>query len=251
MARPQPRGASTPGPASFLTTRWSVVLAAGRPGEARARAALADLCEAYWRPLYAYVRRRGHGVEDARDLTQAFFARLLEKNAVEGADPRRGRFRGWLLGALKHFLANEWDRAQAQKRGAGRVPLSLEFESADERLALEPAHELTPERAFERDWALSVLERAFQALEAEWTARGRRELFAALKPSLAGEPGESLRSIGQRLGQSEGAVKVAAHRLRRAFRALLRREIAETVESEAEVEGELAALIEALGTRAP
>lgn len=251
MARPETSGGGAPGPASFLTTRWSVVLTAGRPGEARAQAALADLCAAYYRPIYGYVRRRGNGVEDARDLTQAFFARLLEKNSVVGADPRRGRFRAWLLGTLKHFLANEWDRSQAQKRGAGRVPLSLEFESADERLALEPAHALTPERAFERDWALSVLERAFLALESEWTARGRGELFRALKPLLSGEPGESLRSIGQRLGQSEGAVKVAAHRLRRAFRAALRREIAETVEGDGEVEGELAALIEALGTRAP
>jgi RNA polymerase sigma factor (sigma-70 family) len=251
MQRSAAGGESTPGPASFLTTRWSVVLAAGRPGEAPARAALADLCSAYWRPLYAYVRRRGYDGEDARDLTQAFFARLLEKNGVEGADPERGRFRAWLLGALKHFLANEWDRSQAQKRGAGRSMLSLEFESADERLRLEPAHELTPERAFERDWALSVLERAFQRLESDWTARGRRELFLGLKPALVGESGEPLRSLGQRLGQSEGAVKVAAHRLRRAFRAALRREIAETVETEEEVEEELAALIAALGTRAP
>jgi RNA polymerase sigma-70 factor (ECF subfamily) len=212
---------------------------------------LADLCSAYWRPLYAYVRRRGYDGEDARDLTQAFFARLLEKNGVGGADPERGRFRAWLLGALKHFLANEWDRSQTQKRGAGRSVLSLEFESADERLRLEPAHELTPERAFERDWALSVLERAFQRLESDWAARGRRELFLGLKPTLVGEPGETLRSLGQRLGQSEGAVKVAAHRLRRAFRAALRREIAETVEGDADVEDELAALIAALGTRAP
>jgi RNA polymerase sigma-70 factor (ECF subfamily) len=251
MAPPEATGDSSAGPASFLTTRWSVVLAAGRPGEARSRAALADLCASYWRPIYGYVRRRGYAGEDARDLTQAFFARLLEKNAVEGADPRRGRFRAWLLGALKHFLANEWDRSQAQKRGSGRATLSLEFESADERLRLEPAHELTPERAFERDWALSVLERAFQRIEADWTARGRRELFLGLKPSLVGEVGEPFRGLGERLGMSEGAVKVAAHRLRRAFRAALRREIAETVDGEAQVEGELAALIEALGTRAP
>jgi RNA polymerase sigma-70 factor (ECF subfamily) len=239
------------GPAAFLTTRWSVVVAAGRPDEPRSRAALAELCGAYWRPVYAYVRRRGHAAEDARDLTQAFFTRLLEKNAVQGADPERGRFRGWLLGAAKHFLANEWDRAQALKRGGGRAPLSLDFESADARLGLEPAHELTPERAFERDWALAVLERAFGGLEAQWHARGRGELFAGLKDSLVGGAAQSYRALGERLGLSEGAVKVAAHRLRRAFREALRAEIAETVEDEAELESELAHLIEALGTQAP
>jgi len=251
MCPPRPSGESRPGPASFLTTRWSLVRAAGGPDAPRSRAALSDLCAAYWRPLYAYVRRRGFDVEDARDLTQTFFARLLEKHAVEGADPDRGRFRAWLLGALKHFLANEWDRSHALKRGAGRAPLSLDFETADERLALEPSHDLTPERAFERDWALSVLERAFAQVEADWRARGRSELFAALKQSLVGEAAEGYRAVGERLGQSEGAVKVAAHRLRHAFREALRLEIAETVEGEAELEEELAALIEALGTRAP
>jgi RNA polymerase sigma-70 factor (ECF subfamily) len=243
---PSEEGAS--GPASFLTTRWSLVVAAGRPGEPRARAALAELCEAYWRPVYAYVRRRGHASEDARDLTQAFFARLLERNAVQGADRDRGRFRGWLLGAVKHFLANEWDRAHALKRGGGVAPLSLDFETADQRLGLEPAHDLTPERAFEREWALAVLERAFQGLQEEWSARGRGELFAGLKDSLVGGVSDGYRALGERLGLSEGAVKVAAHRLRRAFREALRAEIAETVEGEAELEAELAHLIEALGT---
>ena len=250
MPAQRPGAGGSSGPAAFLTTRWSVVVAAGRPDEPRSRAALAELCEAYWRPVYAFVRRRGQAREDARDLTQAFFARLLEKNAVVGADPERGRFRGWLLGALKHFLANEWDRAHALKRGGGVVPLSLDFETADERLALEPAHDLTPERAYEREWALAVLERAFDALEAEHVARGRGELFAALKDTLVG--GEASHAqIAAALGLSEGAVKVAAHRLRRAFREVLRSQIAETVEGEAELERELGELIAALGAPRP
>lgn len=235
------------GPADFLTTRWSVVLRAGRPGQPRARAALAELCGSYWRPLYAYVRRRGHDPEVARDLTQGFFTRLLEKNAVGGADPTRGRFRAYLLGALKHYLANEWDRARALKRGGGVAPLSLDFESADEVLVFEPEERLTPERAFERDWALAVLERVFAGLEATYAARGRAELFTALKGTLVGsDGGPGYRELGAELEMSEGAVKVAAHRLRRAFRAALRAEIAETVEDEAELESELGHLIEAL-----
>lgn len=227
------------------------MLAAGRPGEPRARAALSELCTAYWRPIYAYVRRRGHEREDARDLTQAFFALLLERNSVGAADPDLGRFRGWLLGALKHFLSNEWDRAHALKRGGGLAPISLDFHGADERLALEPGHGQTPESAFERKWALSVLERAFERLERQWSARGRGALFAALKPLLLGEEGQGYRLLGQRFDLSEGAIKIAAHRLRRGFRAALRAQIAETVPSEADLEAELEALIAALGRPAP
>lgn len=237
-----------PAGAPFLTTRWSVVLAAGQGDQPRSRKALEELCEGYWRPLYAYVRRRGHDREAARDLTQGFFTLLLEKNAVRGADPSRGRFRAWLLGALKHHLANEWDRERALKRGGGRALLSLDFERADEELALEPADPRTPEHAFERDWALAVLARAFAQLERAWTERERAPLFEALRGSLvAGGTTESYRLIGERLGLSEGAVKVAAHRLRRSFREALRAEIAETVEGEAELEEELRHLIEALG----
>ncbi len=227
------------------------MLAAGRADEPRCRAALSELCTAYWRPLYAYVRRRGHTREDARDLTQAFFTDLLERNSVLAADPGRGRFRGWLLGGLKHFLANEWDRARALKRGGGEALLSLDFDTAEERLALEPGHELTPESAFERDWALSVLERVFARLERQWAARGRGELFGALKPTLLGEGAEGYRLLGERSGLSEGAIKVAAHRLRRGFRAALRAEIAQTVPSEADLEEELGLLIAALSRRAP
>lgn len=234
--------------ASFLTTRWSVVRGASGADMPRARAALAELCEAYWKPLYAFARRRCLAREDAADLTQAFFARLLEKRDVGGADPARGRFRAYLLGAFKHHLANEAERARAGKRGGGAAPLRLDFDAAEAGLALEPADPRTPERAFERDWALAVLARAFARVEAEHRARGRGLLFEALRNTLApGGESASYREIGHSLGQSEGAVKVAAHRLRRAFRDALRAEIAETVEGEAALEAELAHLIEALG----
>jgi len=238
-----------PGETPFLTTRWSVVLAAGH-GEAPAmKRALAELCETYWYPLYAYVRRRGHRAEDAQDLTQAFFARLLEKNAVGAADPERGRFRAYLLGALKHFLANEWDKASAQKRGGGRAPIPLDFEAADVRFASEREEALTPERAYERSWALAVLERALARLEGEYLARGREALFARLKANLVAPSGESsYREVGAELGMTEGAVKVAVHRLRQAFREALRKEIAETVGGADELEEELRALIAALGS---
>lgn len=236
-------------PGSFLTTRWSVVRGAAGADEPRARAALAELCEAYWKPLYAYARRRGSSREDAADSTQAFFARLLEKRDVGGADPARGRFRAYFLGAFKHHLANEVERARAFKRGGGVVPLRLDFDAAEAGLALEPADPRTPERAFERDWALAVLARAFARLEADYRERGRAVLFEALRGTLApGAQAPGWRAIAQTLGQSEGAVKVAAHRLRRGFRAQLRAEIAETVEGEEALEAELAHLIEALGT---
>jgi RNA polymerase sigma factor (sigma-70 family) len=237
------------GETPFLTTRWSVVLEAGRGDEPSSRKALGELCEAYWYPLYAYVRRRGHRQEDAQDLTQAFFARLLEKNGVVGADPERGRFRAFLLGALKHFLANEWDREQAQKRGGGRPILSLDFRSADERFVREPMDNATPERAFERTWALAVLESALARLESDYRARGRGAIFERLRGSLVAR-GEldSYRDIARELGTSEGAVKVAAHRLRQAFRAALRAEIAETVGGPEDLEHELGLLIAALGS---
>src|SRR5687767_4384504 len=185
------RGGETP----FLTTRWSVVLEAGRGGEG-ARAALSELCETYWYPLYAYVRRRGYAAEDSADLTQAFFARLLEKNVVHAADPARGRFRAFLLGSLKNFLANEWDRVHAQKRGGGKVPISLDFQAADERFSREPAAAaLTPEREYERNWALAVLERALARLEGEYAKRGRQSLFARLKPALIAADDEDSRRV--------------------------------------------------------
>ena len=238
------RRADTP----FLTTRWSMVAAAGRAGTPEARAALSELCSTYWYPLYAYVRRRGHGHDDAHDLTQAFFARVLEKNVVNAADPTRGRFRAFLLGSLKNFLANEWDREHAQKRGGGTATLSLEFELADERFSREPASPLTPEMEYERNWALAVLERALARLESEYARRGKGALFATLKPALVAAEDEGSRAaMGAALGMTEGAIKVALHRLRAAFRESLRQEIADTVGPEADPEDELRNLIAALG----
>jgi RNA polymerase sigma factor (sigma-70 family) len=241
------RGGETP----FLTTRWSVVLEAGRGGEG-ARAALSELCATYWYPLYAYVRRRGYGAEDAQDLTQAFFARVLEKNVVHAADPARGRFRAFLLGSLKNFLANEWDRVHAQKRGGGVVPLSLDFDEADRRFSREPGHRLTPEKEYERNWALAVLDRALSRLESEYSRRGRGALFTRLKPALVAADDEgSRREMAADLGMTEGAVKVALHRMRGAFRESLRREISETVAGERDCDDELRSLIDALGSRGP
>jgi RNA polymerase sigma factor (sigma-70 family) len=234
--------------APFLTTRWSVVRNAAGSDEPRARAALAELCAAYWKPLWAYARRRGRSHEDASDLTQGFFARLLEQRAVGAADPGCGRFRSYLLGAFKHFLANEWDRERTLKRGGGRTLLSLDFGLAGADFALEPADAATPEHAFDRDWALAVLERAYGSLRESYAARGRVALFDALRTVLAPTGATpTYRALGLELGLSEGAVKVAAHRLRRAFRASLRAEIGQTVESEADLELELTHLIEALG----
>lgn len=231
----------------FLTTRWSLVLAAGseRPSSA---AALAELCETYWYPLYAYVRRRGHGAEDAQDLTQAFFARLLEKNAVGVADPSRGRFRAFLLGSLKHFLANEWNRERAQKRGGGQRLLSIDYGAADERYDIDPQDDLTPERAFERSWALAVLERALTRLEGQYERRGKQRVFSALRETLvAGGEQPSYKDVAARLSMTEGAVKVAVHRLRQGFRDALRREIAQTVGGAGDLDAELRDLIAALG----
>ncbi|MCC7013102.1 MAG: sigma-70 family RNA polymerase sigma factor [Planctomycetes bacterium] len=235
------------GDTPFLTTRWSVVVEAGRVGSPTSRAALSELCEVYWYPLYAYVRRRGYSTEDASDLTQAFFARLLEKNVVGVADPARGRFRAFLLGSLKNFLANEWDKLHAQKRGGGSRPLSLDFEIADEKFRREPTTKLTPEMEYERNWALAVLERALARLQGEYSKRGKAALFERLRSALvSAEDSDSRLAMAKDLGMTEGAVKVALHRMRGAFRESLRTEIAETVGSDRDLDDELRALIEAL-----
>ena len=244
----EPRPASNPsGPQPFLTTRWSLVLEAGKPADESSRRALSELCGTYWYPLYAFVRRRGYRREDAQDLTQAFFARLLEKQVVVAADPARGRFRSFLLGSLKNFLANEWDRERTQKRGGGRALLSLDFQLADERFVREPVTHATPEKEFERNWALAVLERALGRLKAEYEGRGKQALFERLKGALTStDDDEPRRAMASDLSMTEGAVKVALHRMRHAFRDALREEIAETVGAERDVEDELRALIDAL-----
>jgi len=232
----------------FVTTHWSVVLAAGRSDTTRAQAALEQLCRNYWQPLYAYVRRTGHSREEAEDLTQEFFARLLAHNSVAQADPARGRFRSFLLSSLKHFLANEWDRAHAQKRGGGAQLIPLAFDTAETRWAQPIAPGDTPDQAFDRQWALALLEAVLGRLRREYRDAGREGMFLRLKDTLSGGRAEiPYRELGAKLGMSEGAVKAAAHRLRQRYRELLREEIANTVASPEEVEEELKHLFAALG----
>jgi RNA polymerase sigma-70 factor (ECF subfamily) len=236
------------GPARFAITRWSLVLEAGGGSTPHAAAALATLCEIYWYPLYAYLRRRGYSAEDAQDLTQGFFARLLDKQTLEAARPERGRFRSFLLTSLQHYALNDWDRARAQKRGGGVPVLSLDFETAEGRYQMEPRDEVTPERLFDRRWALALLDRTLARLRAEWRSAGKEAVFEVLKPALTGDPDDdSYAQIGSRLGRTEGAVKVSVHRLRRRFRDLLREEIAETVDSANQIDEELRHLLTVVG----
>ena len=229
----------------FATTRWTVVLAAGR--DRTSAPALAQLCERYWPPLYSYARRRGYSVEHAQDVTQAFFLRFLEKRYVQSADRQRGKFRSFLLASFKHFLANEYDRERAKKRGGGEQLVSLEIETAEARYAAEPADELTPESLFERHWAQGVLDRAFAALRAECIASGKTATFEALGDYLIGEKQHGgYAETARLLGTSEGAVKVTVHRLRRRWRDLLREEIGTTVSEDSEIEEEIRYLIAVL-----
>lgn len=235
-----PTGDNRPRHPAFVTTRWSVVLTAGHSDTTHARAALEKLCQTYWYPLYAYVRRRGHSPADAQDLTQAFFARLLERNWVGRADQQKGRFRSFLLSALNHFLADEWDRVRAQKRGGGVAPLPLQFDTAETRYGHEPADQVTPESSYERRWALTLLDEVLHRLRSEYEQEGRAELFAALHPCLVGDrTSQPYAELAVELGVSEGTVKSAVHRLRQRYRQLLRDEIAQTVAESGEVDEEL------------
>lgn len=233
----------------FATTRWSLVLDAGTALTPRGHDALATLCELYWYPLYSYLRRRGYRAEDAQDLTQGFFARLLEKQSLNVVDRTRGRFRSFLLASLDHYVSNERDRSRTQKRGSGVAPISLDVAIAEDRYVREPADPLTPERIFDRNWALAVLDRVLHRLRGELRDAGKDSLFETLKVYLTGEQAAgSYRDVGAGLGLSEGALKVAVHRLRRRYRALLYDEIAHTVATPEEVELELQYLIEAIKT---
>ena len=238
----------------FATTRWTLVTAAGKQNTPESRRALSDLCRLYWYPVYAFVRRRGYDADEALDLTQGFFTRLIDKNDLAAADRNRGRFRAWLLTAVKHYLANEWDKATAEKRGGGRAVFSFDIDSDDAecRYRREPAHQVTPERIFDRRWALTLLEQTLTMLQTESEQEGKKDLFAALKPTLTADVRDSsdpsYRDLAAQLGTSEGALKVAAHRLRRRYRELLRGQIAETVEREEDVDEEIRDLFEALGS---
>jgi RNA polymerase sigma-70 factor (ECF subfamily) len=228
----------------FATTHWTVVLAAGDRSSPAADAALEELCRTYWYPLYAYVRRQGHAREDAQDLTQEFFARLLEKNYLAGADSQRGRFRAFLLAMLKHFLANEWDRAHRQKRGGGATVLSLDWQDADTRYEINPPDNLSPDKLYDRAWALTLLEKVVAQLRDESLAEGRGGQFEMLKFFLmVGKAEVPHADAAAALLMSEGAVRVAVHRLRRRYRELLKQEIVQTLSDPAQAEEELRTLL--------
>jgi RNA polymerase sigma factor (sigma-70 family) len=231
----------------FETTHWSVVLAAGGEDSQAARTALAALCEAYWYPLYAYIRRWGATADDAGDLTQAFLTSLLERRDFTGLSQERGRFRAFLLASLRHFLANDAARRRSQKRGGGAATVPLESDDAEHRYLVEPVDAETPERLYERRWALIVIDRVLLALRREAEAEGRAAEFDAIKACMLGRAAAgSYAAIADRLRVSEGAVRVAVHRLRRKFQARLKQDIAATVSSPDQVEDEIRYLIRAL-----
>ena len=229
----------------FAATRWSVVCAARDGDSAVVQCALAELCRLYWYPLYAFARRSGHAAPDAEDLTQEFFARLLARDFLAGVREEKGRFRSFLLTAMKRFLANEWHRARAQKRGGGEPPVPIDAVQAEERYRAEPQDAATPELLFERRWALTLLEQVLARLEGEYAAAGQARVFEALKPMLAWHSGEQpYGDIAARLGMREGAVKVAMYRLRRRYGDRLREEIAQTVSSAGQIEDEVRRLFQ-------
>lgn len=231
----------------FATTNWSLILRAASKDDAEARLALSLLCEAYWFPVYAYVRRLGLSAFDAEDLTQGYFARFLEKRVVHDVHPERGRFRTFLLVSVRNFFNNERDRERTLKRGGGQRLVSLDAATAEERLQSEPQDKVTPETVFERSWARTVLARVSQHLEEEARRRGARERFVRLRPFLADtEPEPGLAEIAREWGVGESAVRVALHRLKKRFREVLREEIGRTVASPAEIDDEVRHLLEAL-----
>ena len=223
-----------------------VLGAGGQDNRVDARAALSALCETYWAPLYAYLRRSGCTVADAEDCVQGFLASLLERDDLARVHPQRGRFRSFLLASLKHFQSNQRDRARAQKRGGGRNTVSLDIGSAEQRFTIEPADRWSPDALFDRAWALMVLERARFQLSKAYSDAGKAERFVALSPYLAGERSISYKDAAETLGTTEGAVKVLVHRLRKEFRKVLRDEIAQTVASVDDIDTEIDALFEAL-----
>lgn len=239
---------SLPRAARFVTTHWSVVVRAGGGNSAAAQMALAELCETYWYPLYAYVRRRGNTPEQSQDLTQAFFARLLEKNYVAGARQEKGKFRGFLLVALKRFLADEWARERAQKRGGFQRIVSIDQEFAESRLHAELADDQSPDVMFERQWAMALLEKAGRRLREEYEASGRAALFEHLQGCLTrNETSSPYAEIAAALNLTVPAVKMAVHRLRGRYRELLRQEIAKTVTTAEDIEGEIRHLFSLFG----
>jgi RNA polymerase sigma-70 factor (ECF subfamily) len=247
--RPMADGSASSQPrARFAATRWTVVLKAARNSTDGGHEALTRLCETYWYPLYAYVRRQGRSPHDAQDLTQEFFARLLEKKRLAAVRPEKGRFRSFLLASLKNFLADERDRARAQKRGGGKSFLRLDERDAESRYRLEPADNATADKLFERRWAQALIENVMGRLREEHRAADKGRVFDRLKDFMAGETGRSTYAdAAAELGTTEANVKVLVHRMRKRYRELLRAEIARTVASPSEVEDEVRFLFAALG----
>ena len=241
------RNSISTGKPRFATTHWSVISAAGKSSSPQQKQALETLCQSYWFPLYAYLRRRGYDTHQAEDLTQAFFAHILEKKDLGNADPKYGKFRSFLLVRLKYFLSDERDRAQAMKRGGGKNILSLSIQNAEGQYSLEPAIQLSPELLFEKSWALTVLERTMGRLEAEMADKNKQKLFDCLKVYLTTEKDViPYQDMATELEMTEGSVRVAVHRLRRRYRKLLRDEIAQTVGGEDRIDEEMGCLFAAL-----
>ncbi len=233
--------------ASFATTHWSVILEADHEDTARRRAALEKLCQTYWAPVYAFIRRSGHGVEDAQDLTQGFFEQLLKRHALRNLDPRKGKFRSFLLVVLRRFLINEAKRAGATKRGGGRTPLALEAQVAEDRFLVQTVTQFSPEQLFDRNWALAVMDQAFARLRSEFEQQGLTGRFERLKAFLWNEgDGEQYGKAGETLSLSSGAVKMAVHRLRHRYGELLRQEIGCTVETPSDIDAEMRYLLDLL-----
>jgi RNA polymerase sigma-70 factor (ECF subfamily) len=249
LTSPNSTSTSTAPDDIFATTHWTVVLAAAKRHTPQADRALEELCRNYWFPLYAYVRRRGHSKEDAEDLTQAFFARFLEKKFLAGLSAERGRFRAFLLASLKHFLANEWDKSQCQKRGGDAQHLSLDWQTADTKFQIASTAGPSPDKAFDREWALALLAKVIERLQKECGVEGRAKQFAELKIFLtAGKGALSHADAAKNLGMDETAVRVAVHRLRKRYRILLRGEISQTLADPADVNEEMRSLFGAFGS---
>ena len=231
--------AASNGPSSrgrFATTSWSLVVQAADGHDSQSRMALETLCQLYWYPLYAFVRRKGHDAASSEDLTQAFLLHLLENDRLQAANRQRGRFRTFLLSSLNNFINNQWREQQAQKRGGGKPVLSIDFHEGEKRYLNEPYHDLTPERIFLRSWALTVMGETIDELGRQYKDSDKGELFEKLKPQLAGDADVAYREIGEELGMSEGAVKVAVHRMRARCREVLRDKIGETVEKSDDID---------------
>lgn len=248
-----PSPASGPGPqdqspAHFVTTLWNVVLVAGGNSSPESAAALETLCRTYWYPIYAFLRRQGRTPHDSQDLTQAFFARLLEKHGLGKVSPEKGKFRSFLLASLKNFVADEWDKLQAKKRGGGQITISLDAQSAEDRYAAEPVERLDPEKIYERRWAMTILDEVMAQLQATYAARGRQNTFDALHPFLLDRRNDaSYAQVGKSLNMTERAVKTEVYRMRQRWRDLLRDEIAKTLSAPDEMDEEMRHLFRAIG----